>query len=209
MRPVHKSYGFKWKRSNPLATILSILNNNEKDIKLWLFSALEKLPKDAASTLAFLSLTGFRVVEACNSISLINQLSNQNRLDTYLDDELMMLQHFRYPRIFLRNSKNTFISFVSKELLNLILQVKPNLNHDDLKSRLRKRNLRIRLKDLRKLYATFLRNRGIPSEFIDILQGRISSSIFLRFYYKPLLEQMRHQVTGAIQPLEKEVLSYF
>jgi len=204
-----KSYGFKWKRSDPLATILSIINNNEKDIRSWLFNALERLPDDAAATISFISLTGLRIVEACDSIHLVTQLSDQNRLDEYIDSELLMLQHFRYPKIFLRNSKNTFVSFVSKDLLNLILQVKPNLNHDDLKSRLRKRNMRIRLKDLRKLYATMLRNAGIPSEFIDILQGRISSSIFLRFYYKPLLQQMRNQVMEAITPLEQEILRYF
>ncbi len=64
-------------------------------------------------------------------------------------------------------------------------------------------------KYLRKLYATTLRNKGIPSEVIDILQGRINSSIFLRFYYKPFLREIRDKVMEAIRPLERQILRYF
>lgn len=34
----------------------------------------------------------------------------------------------------------------------------------------------------------------MPSEIIDILKGRISSSIFLKFYYKPFLKEIRGKV---------------
>ena len=82
------------------------------------------------------------------------------------------------------------------------------MSHDDLKSRLRKRAFRIHLKDLRKLHATILREH-VPSEIIDLLHGRINSSIFLRFYYKPFLQEIRDKVMKAIAPLEKEILSHF
>ena len=174
-----------------------------------MFSALEKLPKDAATTVSFIALTGLRIVEACNSISLVTKLSEQNKLNEYLDRDLMMLQHFRYPKIFLRKSKNAYISFLSNNLLDLILQYKPSLNHDDLKSRLIKRGLKIQLKYMRKMHGTLLRNHGIPSEFIDILHGRVNSSVFARCYYRPLLNEMRNKVMEAIRPLEYEILNYF
>ena len=204
-----KEFGLKWDKPNPLSSILSLLNTNLDDTRKWLFSALEKLPKDAATTVSFIALTGLRIVEARNSISLVTKLSEQNKLNEYLDRDLMMLQHFRYPKIFLRKSKNAYISFISNDLLDLVLQYKPSLNHDDLKSRLRKRGLKIQLKYLRKMHGTLLRNQGIPSEFIDILHGRVNSSVFARCYYRPLLNEMRDKVTEAIKPLEKEILSYF
>lgn len=37
----------------------------------------------------------------------------------------------------------------------------------------------------RKIFATYLRTKGIEQEIIDLLQGRISKSIFVRHYYKP------------------------
>ncbi len=37
----------------------------------------------------------------------------------------------------------------------------------------------------RKIFATFLRNEGVESELIDLLQGRIPNSIFVRHYYRP------------------------
>ncbi len=36
-----------------------------------------------------------------------------------------------------------------------------------------------------KIFATFLRNEGLESEIIDLLQGRIPNSIFVRHYYRP------------------------
>lgn len=36
-----------------------------------------------------------------------------------------------------------------------------------------------------KIFATYLRNNGIEQEIIDLLQGRIAKSIFVRHYYRP------------------------
>jgi len=43
----------------------------------------------------------------------------------------------------------------------------------------------------RKIFATYLRNRGIESEIIDLLQGRIPQSVFLRHYYRPNINYER------------------
>jgi intergrase/recombinase len=37
----------------------------------------------------------------------------------------------------------------------------------------------------RKIFATYLRSKGIEQEVIDLLQGRIPKNIFVRHYYKP------------------------
>ena len=43
----------------------------------------------------------------------------------------------------------------------------------------------------RKIFATFMRNNGIEQEVIDLLQGRIPKSVFVRHYYKPDLRGLR------------------
>jgi len=200
-----RNYDLKWKKSNPLTTLISILNNDLSDVREWLFEVLEKLPEDASALTAYIVLTGLRIVEACNSTKLIAKLSAENRVCEYLDSELMMLNHFKYPKLFLRNSKNVYISFISQDLLETILQYRPNLNDDDIASRLRKRGFNVRLKHLGKLHATILREH-VPSEVIDLLHGRIGSSIFLRFYYKPFLQEIREKVMKALASLEREIL---
>lgn len=36
-----------------------------------------------------------------------------------------------------------------------------------------------------KIFATYLRTKGIEQEIIDLLQGRIPKNIFVKHYYKP------------------------
>jgi intergrase/recombinase len=54
----------------------------------------------------------------------------------------------------------------------------------------------------RKVFATFLRNKGIEPEIIDLLQGRISSSVFVNHYYRPDINEM---ITKKIRPLLREL----
>jgi intergrase/recombinase len=87
-------------------------------------------------------------------------------------------------------------------MLKLVLAVKPKVKANGLRSAIEKVGLKVRIKDLRKLFATTLRESGISEEVIDLLEGRIPQSIFLRHYYKPnLLRSIREKVLEAIRPL--------
>jgi len=99
------------------------------------------------------------------------------------------------------------LPFVSNELLQLVLENKPTFKYTALSSAIRKKGYSIKVKELRKLYATTLRNNKVPTEVIDILEGRVPQSIFLRFYYKPFLKDIQTKTLEAIQPLEQELLS--
>lgn len=200
-----KSYGLKWERNTALDTFISILNSNLEDVKLWLKNLIVKLPKPYASLLVFASLTGLRPTEACTSCSLITNLSEIGRLDDYLDKELMMLQHFKFPKLFLRRCKNAYISFISSDLLNLILEAKPIVRYSALDTKINRLGFSNQIKQLRKLYATTLRSH-LPQELIDLLQGRISQTVFMKFYYRPLLEDTKNKALKAIQPLENELI---
>ncbi|MDH5450619.1 MAG: hypothetical protein OEX77_06940, partial [Candidatus Bathyarchaeota archaeon] len=68
-------------------------------------------------------------------------------LDKYLDRDLMMLQHFRFPKLFLRGSKNAYISFIPESLLQLVLEHKPTVKYQALKSAVRKKKQGIQMTD--------------------------------------------------------------
>ena len=88
------------------------------------------------------------------------------------------------------------------------MEVKPKVRDHALRDALRKSGLSGEIMGLRKLYATTLRDKGVPQEIVDLLEGRIGQSIFLRHYYKPdLLKQTRKKVLKAIQLLVNEVLA--
>ena len=85
----------------------------------------------------------------------------------------MMLQHFRFPELFLRNSKNAYISFITPELLNRVIETKPRITYPALDTKIGRLGYNNQTKQLRKIFATKLRNT-LPQELVDLLQGRIS-----------------------------------
>jgi hypothetical protein len=200
-----RNYGLKWENTSSLEAFLSILNSNLEETEEWLRQVIKKLPKEYSTVLVFDALTGLRPTEAALSCKLISELSQQNKLDSYLDRDLMMLQHFRFPNLFLRKSKNAYISFITPTLLELVLETKPNIKYSGIDTMIGRLGFRTRTKQLRKLYATQLRNQ-LPQELVDLLQGRISQTIFMKFYYRPLLQDTKNKVLTAIQPLEKDLI---
>lgn len=54
-----------------------------------------------------------------------------------------MLEHFRYKETYLRKCKNAYISFISPELLDLVLRYKPNLRFVSLNPKLQKQGVGI------------------------------------------------------------------
>ncbi|HIE15057.1 TPA: hypothetical protein EYP70_07280 [Candidatus Bathyarchaeota archaeon] len=197
----------KYEKRTSLEVVTDILNSHIKGTKQWLLKAVKTLPKPHSTVLVFNALTGLRPTEGCLSCKLITELSSKRELNKYLDKELMMLQHFKFKDLFLRKSKNCYISFISKDLLNLVLENEPKImSARTIAKALRKRGYRNPLNDLRKLYATTLKEH-LPTELIDLLQGRVSQSIFLRYYYKPTLTQIKEKTLKAIEPLQKELLA--
>jgi len=202
-----KENGLRWQKRGEVEAFLSIINTDLNTVMDWLKSTIKKLPDKYAATLIFDALTGLRPSEACKSINLLINLNRRDELDRYFNNELSMLEHFKYP-MFLRGTKNCYISFVPKEAINLVFKaVDGEIKRTALISALRKRDLRCQMIQLRKLYATTLREKGIPQEIIDLLQGRIGQSVFMRHYYKPYLNEVKTKVLKAIRPMVSELLS--
>ena len=64
-----------------------------------------------------------------------------------------------------------------------------------------------RINELRDFYATFMVRHGLIKEEVDLLQGRISKSIFVRHYWSPVLKELQKRVFKALKELELNILS--
>lgn len=194
--------GLYWQKMSHLEVFVNMLNTDISEVRAWLREAVEKLPKKYSVVLTFAAATGLRPDEACKSIGLLSELAEAGRLDTYLNTQFSMLEHFRFPGLFIRGCKNAYISFVPEDVITLLLSVKPKVTVNGLRKALQKGGLKVRIKDLRKLFATTVRDSGVSDEVVDLLEGRIPQNVFLRHYYKPdLLKSVREKVLAAIKPI--------
>jgi intergrase/recombinase len=58
-----------------------------------------------------------------------------------------------------------------------------------------------------KVVVTFSQNKGIEPELIDMLQGRISSSVFVNHYYRSdINEIIAKRIRPVLEELRKELL---
>ena len=111
------------------------------------------------------------------------------------------MEHFRYPREFLRNTKKAFISVVDEQTLETAKDTR-SLDYQGVRSEFRRRKLLFHLAYCRKLYATFMRKR-IDVELIDLLQGRVPTGIFAKFYNRPNYKDDLEKVRSFLPELRK------
>jgi len=66
-----------------------------------------------------------RKTEAINAFNLLVELANKGKINEYYNRELRTLEHFKYPNLFFRNTKNVFISMIPEEMIMQIAQSDP------------------------------------------------------------------------------------
>ncbi|HET6590274.1 MAG TPA: integrase [Candidatus Nitrosocosmicus sp.] len=197
-----KRFQLKWEQKDSLDTFKRIFENNEESynhILEWIKTTSGKLPSEYANAIVFNTLTGLRPDESLKSINLIKS----NSLDRYMDSQKLLLYHYQFPEIFLRVSKKAFITILNNRILELAYATPTNLNYAKLRKKMKKFGIPMHLYYCRKVFATYLRNRGIESEIIDLLQGRISSSVFVNHYYRPDIKEI---ITKRIRPVLDELM---
>jgi len=120
------------------------------------------------------------------------------------NSEIGALEHFKYPDTFLRTTKNVFISLIPEELIEEIAASEP-ITYSMLKGRLYRRGMRVRIDELRDHWGTFLLDHGLIKEEVDLLQGRVGKSIFVRHYWSPAITELRDRVFKALEQLRTEL----
>jgi hypothetical protein len=195
-----KRFQLKWEQRDSLDTFKRIFDNNDGNytqMLTWVRDCIHRLPSEYGNIILFATLTGLRPDESIKALSLLKTESTD-----YIDHERMMLIHYRFPDMFLRVSKKAFVSIINKDLLEIGNATPMNITYSSVRKRLKKLNISMHLYYCRKVFATYLRNKGIEPEIIDLLQGRISDSVFVNHYYRPDINEI---ITKRIRPLLNEL----
>ena len=196
-----KKYGITMNRQDCLQSFLRMFNaNGNSDLNEWLTKANTVLKRNEQLFLKFAKITGIRMAEAVNSFNLILELHRENKLNDYYDKSLNVLMHFKYPKMFIRNTKNCYISFVPETLLNEIVNSE-TLDYNAIHNNLHKNNLKSRISELRDMFGSYLIHHQILQQEIDLLQGRIPPSVFIKYYWTPRLAELRDRIFKALEEL--------
>ena len=140
------------------------------------------------------------------SYNKIIEYAKANRLDEYYNRDLSILEHFRYPNEFLRGTKNVYISILPNDLVEQIANSE-TVTYASIHKFLERRHIKLRIKELRSYYASYLRKHGVISELVDLIQGRIGKDVFIRHYLKENPQTLSSQVIALLKDLEDSVLS--
>ena len=152
----------------------------------------------------FLALSGLRIEEALNSLRIFHERGAEN----YLNKEIGVLEHYRFPEVFIRRTKHAYITVVDDYMLKLLENTKP-VSYDTLRNCFRRRSQSTPGFYLfRKIWATYMHQKGIPPETIDLLQGRTPSSVFTRHYlrwdFKEEAERVRKELPSLAAALNEK-----
>jgi intergrase/recombinase len=199
-----KQYGIKWIRPDNLTAFLNILNNNHDDLKEWYKTLQNILDDDYKLFLRFVLLSGLRKGEAIKSFNMVINLAENGKLNEYYDSSLSILQHFKYPNVFLRGTKNVYISILPNDLIQQVSNSN-NVTYPTIHKFLERRHIKLRLKELRSYYATYLRKHNVVSELIDLIQGRIGRDVFVRHYLKENPKNLSDQILTTLKDLEQSI----
>jgi intergrase/recombinase len=194
-----KSYGVKWSYQNSVDSFLRMIKAEDGLID-WVKDCSEVLDESQTAFVKFVLLSGIRAGEAINSFNMIVRLHQKGKLEEYYNRELQNLEHYKYAETFLRGKKNVFFSFIPADFVDTIQECQV-LSYESLRHRLKRRGYPIRLKELRDYFATFMVNNGLIREEVDLLQGRIGKSIFMKHYFTPDIEMLRDKTLRAVNKM--------
>jgi hypothetical protein len=195
-KDIIERYQLKWSNEDNLEAFNDIMMDNGKNYSSmvnWLKETVSKLPLQYGNILLFDTLTGLRPDEACKSIIILNECQQG-----YMNEYTMVLEHFKFPQVFIRKTKKAYISVITDKGLELSKQ-SATCGYNALRLAVKKRGLDMNMAYCRKIFATYLRNKGIEQEIIDLLQGRTPKSIFVRHYFRP--DFSRDRIKEAIDSL--------
>ena len=203
-----KQHGIHWTNNdNSFNSFLRIVNNNHSNLGEWYKSAQNILRENEKLWLRFNLSSGLRKEESINAFNLIIQMSKDGKLSEYYNEELGILEHFKHGELFLRHTKNCYISIMTDALVQQVANSQP-ISYSAIRKRLTRKKQTLRIKELRSYYATYLRKHGILTEYIDLIQGRIPKSVFARHYLRVEdLKELSSEVLATTSIMEIELLS--
>ena len=201
-----KNYGIKWTSADTAFNgFLSIFSKKHDTLPQYIREIQPILHPNEQLFVKFLAVSGLRKSEAITSFNMIIDLNSKGKLSEYYNDELNVLEHFKY-KVFLRKTKNAYISFISPQLIKEICNSQP-VTYNAIHCRFARRKIKLRLKELRSYHNSYLRKNGIISELVDILAGRVPKTVFCRHYLGADMKEFSKQILTISNNLENNLLT--
>jgi intergrase/recombinase len=192
---------------NKLIVLVPLLEalTHHSDLNEWYQCAQSVLAPNERLYLRYMLQVGVRKEEGIKSFNLIISLGSK-LCSEYYNEETGFLEHFRYPKMFLRTTKNLYVSAVPKEMLEEIWH-SGRVSYSMIRKGLQRKCLKLRVKELRSFYATNMRELGLLSEQIDLMQGRIGNTVFMQHYFKQNPKVLSDKIIGLLPKLEESLLN--
>ena len=196
-KKLREKYGIKWVANNSMPKML--LDQNGFTNMLLKAKKIIRILDPWEEVILFLALSGLRVEESLNCIRIFHEQGAKN----YLNEELGVLEHYRFPETFIRKTKHAYITVIDDYMLDLLENAEP-VSYDKLRSYFRRRSRsKCGFHLFRKIWATYMHRQRIDTEIIDLLQGRIPKTIFSRYYYRPDLKPLLDNIRTELPSLRK------
>ena len=165
---------------------------------------ISNAPRIMAQIIKFACLTGLRPAEAVESVRLINDKEEFTR---YYNPDPQALEHFRFPSVFLRQTKKAYISFVTPEMVDMVRYTKASSSiptYNAIRLTCRRKGVYMDMRYCRKIFASWLHNNGVFDVLIDLLQGRVGKSVLVNHYLQPG-QDYRSKILDAVNGLKLEI----
>jgi len=196
-----KAYGLKWRTVNSEDLIISRMTKTRLDGSVvdWIREVKVKIPR-LEVFVDFALISGLRLTELIASWNLIVDLAEEDRLNEYYNVDNECLEHFRFKDLFIRRTKKCFITFIPESFIRKIARQK-GVTEYQIANWIKRAKLKMRFGDIREYYATFMIRHLRESE-INMLQGRVSSSVFMKYYFNPvLIDDLKQRVFMGVSEL--------
>jgi intergrase/recombinase len=211
---IRQRYNLKWSKGDSLQSFARFFDEELSfDTMLQrIREMIAKTPSWVGNILRFAILTGLRASECVESVRLLNLAQCTER--AYYNPERQALEHFRFPQIFLRQTKKAFISFVTPEMIEGVRyrtaewptfgDVGKFATYNQIRLACWSAGIKCDMRFCRKIFASHLRNEGIQPEIVDMLQGRVSQSILVKHYLVPK-PSFKEDILQALEQLQRQL----
>jgi intergrase/recombinase len=202
---IRQCYNLKWTSGNESLQSFNRFFDDELNLDVMLQrikDMMRLLPPNMAQIIKFAWLIGLRPAEVVESVKLIN---DEEELQEYYKPERQALEHFRFPDIFLRQTKKAYISFVTPEMLDMVRYPKSSiLTYNAIRLTCRRKGINMEMRFCRKVFASWFHKCSISDITIDLLQGRVGQSVLVNHYIKPSRDY-KDKIIQALNELKKEL----
>jgi len=186
-------YGIKVEK--PIKIMAQIDSSSLRELAEWISRAREIL----GAFIDFVLATGMRPTEAIESFNLVKELHEKDRLGDYYKDG--WLEHFRHEKLFLRRTKKVYVSYCPEEIIRAVIAYPERLSVEKIRHRLEKAGLEVKLKQIRKLWASHM-TKYLTEPEINMIQGRTGKSVFMQHYFNPsYVADMKNRIEKGIKSL--------